>query len=98
MTAWLRSALFNAFFFGFSASYAALLLPLTTEAMWRGLTGGRSVHLTDWPAADELPRDQELVDAMDRIREVCSTTSTPIAESCPPSSAARCTCWIVGVR
>lgn len=28
MTTWLRSALFNAFFFGFSASYAALLLPL----------------------------------------------------------------------
>ena len=28
---------------------AAPLLPLTTEEIWRGLTGGRSVHLTDWP-------------------------------------------------
>ena len=33
----------------------APLLPLTTEEVWRGLTGGRSVHLADWPAADELP-------------------------------------------
>ena len=27
-------------------------LPLTAEAIWRGLTGGRSVHLTDWPLVD----------------------------------------------
>ena len=33
----------------------APLLPLTTEAVWRGLTGERSVHLTDWPAVDDLP-------------------------------------------
>ena len=31
------------------ARVAAPLLPLTTEVVWRGLTGGRSVHLTDWP-------------------------------------------------
>ena len=36
---------------------AAPLLPLTTEEIWRGLTGGRSVHLTDWPDADALPAD-----------------------------------------
>ena len=29
---WLRSALFNAFFFGFSATYSALLLPLAAAA------------------------------------------------------------------
>ena len=28
---------------------AAPLLPLITEVIWRGLTGERSVHLTDWP-------------------------------------------------
>ena len=28
----------------------APLLPLTAEEIWRGLTGGRSVHLTDWPS------------------------------------------------
>jgi isoleucyl-tRNA synthetase len=53
----------------------APLLPLTTEEVWRGLTGGRSVHLTDWPSASELPADDDLVAAMDKVREVCSVTS-----------------------
>jgi len=52
---------------------AAPLLPLTTEVVWRGLTGGRSVHLTEWPMVDELPSDAALVEIMDRVREVCST-------------------------
>ncbi|HET7475302.1 MAG TPA: isoleucine--tRNA ligase [Dermatophilaceae bacterium] len=51
---------------------AAPLLPLVTEEIWRGLTGGRSVHLTDWPVAADLPADDDLVAAMDRAREVCS--------------------------
>jgi len=51
---------------------AAPLLPLTTEAVWRGLTGGRSVHLTDWPSDVDLPADDALVSAMDRVRQVCS--------------------------
>lgn len=29
---------------------AAPLAPMVVEEIWRGLTGGRSVHLTDWPA------------------------------------------------
>ncbi|WP_435768936.1 isoleucine--tRNA ligase [Nocardioides sp. SYSU DS0651] len=56
----------------------APLLPLTTEEIWRGLTGGRSVHLADWPDASALPADEEstaLVAAMDQVREVCSATS-----------------------
>ncbi|HEX8779782.1 MAG TPA: DUF5915 domain-containing protein, partial [Nocardioides sp.] len=53
----------------------APLLPLTTEEVWRGLTGGRSVHLTDWPDADRLPQDDGLVSAMDTVREVCSAGS-----------------------
>ncbi|GAB3487307.1 isoleucine--tRNA ligase [Flexivirga lutea] len=53
---------------------AAPLLPFTTEQVWRGLTGGRSVHLTDWPVATDLPADERLVAAMDRARAVCSTT------------------------
>jgi isoleucyl-tRNA synthetase len=53
----------------------APLLPLTTEEVWRGLTGGRSVHLADWPLADELPADDDLVAGMDKVREVCSATS-----------------------
>jgi isoleucyl-tRNA synthetase len=55
---------------------AAPLLPLTTEEIWRGLTGGRSVHLTDWPEASDLPSDDALVAAMDRAREVCSAASS----------------------
>ncbi|WP_374010725.1 isoleucine--tRNA ligase [Leifsonia sp. LS-T14] len=52
---------------------AAPLLPLVSERIWKDLTGGRSVHLTDWPAADEFPADEALVDAMDRIRAISST-------------------------
>ncbi|MET0136074.1 MAG: isoleucine--tRNA ligase [Kibdelosporangium sp.] len=51
---------------------AAPLLPLTTESVWRGLTGGRSVHLADWPSVDLLPGDDALVAGMDRVRQVAS--------------------------
>ena len=54
---------------------AAPLLPFTTEEIWRGLTGARSVHLTDWPDSTDLPADDELVEAMDRAREICSVAS-----------------------
>jgi isoleucyl-tRNA synthetase len=53
---------------------AAPLLPLTTEAVYRDLTGERSVHLTDWPDAASLPADPDLVDTMDLARDVCSAT------------------------
>ncbi|TDE97203.1 isoleucine--tRNA ligase [Occultella glacieicola] len=60
----------------------APLAPLVTEEVWRGLTGGRSVHLTDFPdpenAADTtaaaLLADDELVAAMEAVRDVVSTT------------------------
>ncbi len=55
---------------------AAPLLPLVSEVIWRGVTGERSVHLTDWPADGLLPADPELVAAMDQVREVCSTGSS----------------------
>lgn len=55
----------------------APLLPFVAEEVHLGLCGDGpdgtgSVHLEDWPDADELPADQELVASMDRIREVCS--------------------------
>ncbi|MFF5085264.1 isoleucine--tRNA ligase [Actinoplanes sp. NPDC000266] len=50
----------------------APLAPLTAEEIWRGLTGGRSVHLTDWPSAAALPADHDLVASMDAIRDVAS--------------------------
>ena len=54
----------------------APLLPFTTEEIWRGLTGGRSVHLTDWPVASDLPEDDALVASMDRARDICSVASS----------------------
>lgn len=52
---------------------AAPLLPMVTEEIWQGLTQGRSVHLTDWPEADDLPADDDLVAAMGTVRSVCSS-------------------------
>ena len=59
----------------------APLAPLLSEEIWRGLTGGRSVHLTDWPdltpgSADDaaLVADDALVAAVDRTREIVSAT------------------------
>ncbi|HEV2088742.1 MAG TPA: DUF5915 domain-containing protein, partial [Cryptosporangiaceae bacterium] len=54
------------------ARVTAPLLPMVTEEVWRGLTGGRSVHLEDWPTGDGLPADAALVAAMDRVRDVRS--------------------------
>ena len=53
----------------------APLLPLVSEEIWRGLTGGRSVHLTDWPSVGDLPGDHDLVERMDLVRDVCSAGS-----------------------
>ncbi|NDI15817.1 MAG: isoleucine--tRNA ligase, partial [Actinobacteria bacterium] len=53
---------------------AAPLLPLTTEEIYRGLTGERSVHLTTWPTVDTLAADDALVASMDLARDVCSST------------------------
>jgi isoleucyl-tRNA synthetase len=52
---------------------AAPLLPLTTEAIWRGLTGEPSVHLAAWPDVSAWPQDAGLTGAMDLVRAVCST-------------------------
>ncbi len=55
---------------------SASLLPLVSEEIWRGLTGGRSVHLADWPEASLFPANPELVEAMDRVQQICSTGSS----------------------
>lgn len=64
----------------------APLAPMEAEEIWRGLTGGESVHLTDWPfLVDEtngretglgqiVKDDPALVAAMEKVREVVSTT------------------------
>jgi isoleucyl-tRNA synthetase len=45
---------------------------MVSEEIWRGLTGGKSVHLETWPDASELSYDQDLVTAMDQVRTVSS--------------------------
>ena len=54
----------------------APLLPMLSEVIWRGLTGERSVHLADFPVADDFPADNDLVTAMDSMRGVCSATNS----------------------
>jgi len=49
---------------------------LLSEAIYKGLTGERSVHLVDWPDAERLPADDDLVSTMDRVRDVCSAASS----------------------
>jgi isoleucyl-tRNA synthetase len=55
---------------------AAPLLPLLTEQVWGDLTGQGSVHLTDWPDADGLPADPELVARMDLVRDIASAAKS----------------------
>ncbi len=55
---------------------SASLLPLISEEIWRGLTGGRSVHLADWPEASLFPANPALVEAMDKVQQICSTGSS----------------------
>lgn len=64
----------------------APLMPMEAETIWRGLTGGESVHLADWPfLADEktgettelgsvVADDPALVESMEKVREVVSAT------------------------
>lgn len=51
---------------------AAPLVPLISERVWQGLTGGRSVHLQDWPVAEAYPAADDIRDAMDAVRELSS--------------------------
>jgi isoleucyl-tRNA synthetase len=64
----------------------APLAPMEAETVWRGLTGGESVHLEYWPyVADEesgettdlgraLVADPQLVSSMEKVREIVSAT------------------------
>ena len=54
----------------------ASLLPLASEEIYRGLTGQRSVHLTDWPDANEFPTDASSLETMETTRRICSVGSS----------------------
>jgi isoleucyl-tRNA synthetase len=46
----------------------APFMPFIAEAVYRNLTGGRSVHLTDFPAAEAAARDERLEQQMAAAR------------------------------
>ena len=59
----------------------APLLPMVAETVWRGIHASEvatndslSVHLEPWPLeqAQMLTADQDLIDSMDMVREICS--------------------------
>ncbi|GAA1990216.1 isoleucine--tRNA ligase [Microbacterium pumilum] len=54
---------------------AAPLIPLVADRVWQGLTGGRSVHLADWPDADAFPAADDIRSAMDAVRDVSSVAN-----------------------
>ena len=54
---------------------AAPLIPLVAERVWQGLTGGRSVHLQDWPDAASFAPAADIRTAMDAVREVSSVAN-----------------------
>ena len=52
---------------------AAPLLPLLTDHIYSALVGSeRSVHLTDWPSAQQFPFDADLSEGMSQVRDACS--------------------------
>lgn len=78
----------------------APLAPMEAETVWRGLTGGDSVHLGDWPYLTDpatgedtalghvLVEDGDLVAAMDKVREIVSATPAAQGEedACAPAA------------
>ncbi len=54
------------------AEAAAPLMPLLTEEIWRGLTGGESVHLTTYPQLPASWDNPGLVEHMDQVRDLVS--------------------------
>jgi isoleucyl-tRNA synthetase len=54
------------------AKMTAPLIPFTSEAVYRNLTGERSVHLADWPEPSSLVMDRGVLGRMDVVRRACS--------------------------
>lgn len=51
---------------------AAPMLPLLSEEIYKGLTGQRSVHITDWPQFPDTLADTALVSTMETVRDSVS--------------------------
>ena len=52
----------------------APFLPMTAEEIYSGITGSSSVHLANWPDVNDLPSNPDLVESMDLVRDIVSTT------------------------
>src|SRR5699024_9851658 len=53
--------------------------PMVAEEIWRGLTGGRSVHLTDYPDPDLFPSGDDAIqlqETMELVRTIASSGSS----------------------
>ena len=50
----------------------APLMPFLSEYIYKNLTGAESVHLTNYPALDDIRLDENLVCQMDFVQELCS--------------------------
>ncbi|MBR6674798.1 MAG: class I tRNA ligase family protein, partial [Alphaproteobacteria bacterium] len=54
----------------------APMMPMMAEFVYRGLTGGESVHLCDYPTVDALADEHELIGQMDLVRQISSTAKS----------------------
>jgi isoleucyl-tRNA synthetase len=52
------------------SKFLAPFVPFIAEEMYKNLTGEESVHLTDFPEADEKLIDQKIIESMDRTRKL----------------------------
>lgn len=50
----------------------APLMPFVSEYIYKTLTKGESVHLTDYPKLNEIELEQNLMDEMDFLQDLCS--------------------------
>jgi isoleucyl-tRNA synthetase len=59
----------------------APFIPFSTEAMFKQLTGKKSVHLEDWPRADKKAINKKLLENMSAAREIASLALAKRAEA-----------------
>ena len=50
----------------------APLMPFMSEYVYKTLTGGESVHLTDYPTLEDVNEDAKLMEEMDFLQDLCS--------------------------
>jgi isoleucyl-tRNA synthetase len=67
-----KNAAYETLYFALT-TYAKLLapfMPFVTDSIYQNLTGEESVHLADWPVADEKEIDKNIEEQMEVVRKV----------------------------